>query len=83
MENKSNSIDIGSFYTFFKSIFQTGSEKPPICSEENQPIYFQFDNQNESLVSLNSDITVDEVENSLKGINSNRSPGLDGIIFCN
>ena len=68
------------YFIYFKSIFQKDISPPPICFESNQTAYFTFDNQNESFLALNSDISREEVENSLSMIKSNKSPGSDCIL---
>ena len=79
-KNRNNNIDIKDFFIFYKSIFQTASEPPPICTEENQETYFNFDNQDPHFITLNSDISLSEVEQSLKSIKLNKSPGPDNIL---
>ena len=78
--NNYNNIDTEQFFIYFKSIFQKDISPPPICFESNQTAYFTFDNQNESFLELNADITREEVENSLVSIKSNKSPGTDCIL---
>ena len=61
-ENNCNNISTGQFFIYFKSVFQKNFTPPPICFELNQTAYFTFNDQNESFLALNSDITIDEVK---------------------
>ena len=79
-ENNYYNIDTKDFFNYFKSVFQKHSCPPSICFESNQTPYYTFDNQNESFFALNSDITREEVENSLSMIKSSKSPGTDRIL---
>ena len=47
---------------------------------KNQETYFNFDNQDPHFITLNSDISLSEVEQSLKSIKLNKSPGPDNIL---
>ena len=78
--NTYHNIETKDFFSYFKSIFQKDATPPPICSEPNQTPYYTFDDQNESFLALNSDITREDVEYSLSVIKSNKSPGTDFIL---
>ena len=79
-ENTSNNIRTEQFFIYFKSVFQKEISLPPICLETNQTARFTFDDQNESFLALNADITKEEVESSFLSIKSNKSPGTDCIL---
>ena len=79
-ENNYNNIETEQFYIYFKSVFQKDFSPPPICLEPNQTAYITFDDQNETLLDLNADITLEEVESSLSSIKSSKSPGTDCIL---
>ena len=79
-ENNNYDIDTKDFFYYFKSVFQKDATPPSICFEPNQTPYYTFNNENESFSALNSDITREEVENSLSMIKSNKSPGTDRIL---
>ena len=75
-----NHIDTNIFFNHFKLIYQKHSNPPPICYEENVLPYIDISETNESHLILNSDITFEEVENSIKKIKSDKSPGSDGVL---
>ena len=79
-ENKNNNIDINSFFMYFKNAFQTNTDAPPICYEENNKPYLELDIGNSSYLNLNKTITEQEVKDSISNIKSKKSPGADLVV---
>ena len=78
--NNYHNIDTEEFFIYFKSVFQKDFSTPPICLEPYQKPYITFDDENETFLDLNADITIKEVESSLSSIKSSKSPGTDCIL---
>ena len=79
-ENKYNSIDINSFYTYFKSVFQNNLDPPPICYENVIHPYSDLKFSKDSYFYLNNQITTKEVRETILNLKLNKSPGHDGIL---
>ena len=60
-------------------MFQTNTDPPPICSEDNTHPYLNPDLTDESFSNLNLPITSQEVQESISKIRINKAPGLDKI----